>query len=224
MKTINNAILRDPSKEGILPIFDKNSRMLILGSITSIDGMKKGFYYASKRNQFWELLDFCLGLENRNSFLNLKEMLQNNYDNFDKNQISKEEFEENKNQIKGEFRNKLLSHNLAMCDIFKSCYFAGNSSLDCDIILNNTNFPFETYKDYLQENIQNSNIEYVFTTSVFVTKLFKKMQIEGNYELITLISPSPRRGSINEKKLKWKQDFDLCFAKENNIAQNKKII
>ncbi|MGP1360317.1 DNA-deoxyinosine glycosylase [Campylobacter sp.] len=38
------------------PIFDKNSKILILGSFPSIVSRKIGFYYANPQNRFWRVL------------------------------------------------------------------------------------------------------------------------------------------------------------------------
>ena len=38
------------------PIFDKNSRVLILGSMPSIISRKENMYYANKTNRFWAVM------------------------------------------------------------------------------------------------------------------------------------------------------------------------
>ena len=38
------------------PIFDKNSKILILGSFPSVVSRKIGFYYANPQNRFWRVL------------------------------------------------------------------------------------------------------------------------------------------------------------------------
>lgn len=38
------------------PIFDKNSKILILGSFPSVVSRKFGFYYANPQNRFWRML------------------------------------------------------------------------------------------------------------------------------------------------------------------------
>ena len=38
------------------PIFDKNSKILILGSFPSAPSRKLGFYYANPQNHFWRVL------------------------------------------------------------------------------------------------------------------------------------------------------------------------
>ena len=38
------------------PIFDKNSKILILGSFPSVISRKFGFYYTNPQNRFWQVL------------------------------------------------------------------------------------------------------------------------------------------------------------------------
>ena len=38
------------------PIYDKNSQVLILGSIPSLKSREVGFYYSHKKNRFWQTL------------------------------------------------------------------------------------------------------------------------------------------------------------------------
>lgn len=39
------------------PIYDEDSKVLILGSIPSVKSREKGFYYAHPRNRFWKTLE-----------------------------------------------------------------------------------------------------------------------------------------------------------------------
>ena len=47
----------------IEPIYDENSRILILGSFPSVKSREKSFYYAHPQNRFWRLLAAILGEE-----------------------------------------------------------------------------------------------------------------------------------------------------------------
>ena len=38
------------------PIYDKNSKVLILGTIPSVKSREVGFYYANPKNRFWKIL------------------------------------------------------------------------------------------------------------------------------------------------------------------------
>lgn len=42
--------------QGFEPVFDANSRVLILGSFPSVKSRADGFYYANPRNRFWVVL------------------------------------------------------------------------------------------------------------------------------------------------------------------------
>ena len=43
-------------KIGFAPVFDEQSRVLILGSFPSVKSRKIEFYYGNKQNRFWRLL------------------------------------------------------------------------------------------------------------------------------------------------------------------------
>lgn len=208
MKEIINPVFRCPKNAGIVPVFNKDCEILILGSITAVDGMKKGFYYASNKNQLWSLLDLCL---NTNCFSKLKNDLKINYDNFKLNKISKIEFDKQKDIIKTEFSKELLNRKIAICDVFTECYFNNNSSMDIDIILNNENYPYKTSKEILQNILDNSKIKTIVVNSKFVESQLKKLNLSGNFDIKYVISPSPRRGSIDKKIDNWKQVFGAIF-------------
>ncbi len=39
------------------PIYNKNSKILVLGSMPSITSRKNNFYYANKNNRFWKIIN-----------------------------------------------------------------------------------------------------------------------------------------------------------------------
>ncbi len=43
------------------PVFDPDSRILILGSFPSVRSREEGFYYGHPRNRFWKMLALCFG-------------------------------------------------------------------------------------------------------------------------------------------------------------------
>ena len=49
--------------EEIPPVFDKNSRVLILGTIPSPKSREAAFYYAHPQNRFWRVLAEVMGEE-----------------------------------------------------------------------------------------------------------------------------------------------------------------
>jgi hypoxanthine-DNA glycosylase len=42
--------------KGFEPVYDKNSRILILGSFPSVKSREVNFYYGNKQNRFWKIL------------------------------------------------------------------------------------------------------------------------------------------------------------------------
>ena len=38
------------------PVYDKNSKILILGSLPSVKSREQGFYYGHKQNRFWRVI------------------------------------------------------------------------------------------------------------------------------------------------------------------------
>ena len=43
------------------PVYDEESRILILGSMPSVKSREEGFYYAHPRNRFWKTLEVVYG-------------------------------------------------------------------------------------------------------------------------------------------------------------------
>ena len=48
-------------KHTIAPVYDKNSRILILGSFPSVKSREQQFFYGHKQNRFWKVLAGILG-------------------------------------------------------------------------------------------------------------------------------------------------------------------
>lgn len=49
-----NIIIMDTVKHGFDPVYDKDSKVLVLGSFPSVKSREINFYYGNKRNRFWE--------------------------------------------------------------------------------------------------------------------------------------------------------------------------
>ena len=45
------------------PVYDKDSKILILGSFPSVKSREQGFYYGHARNRFWKVLSVLLSCE-----------------------------------------------------------------------------------------------------------------------------------------------------------------
>ena len=65
-------------KHNIAPVFDENSRILILGSFPSVKSREAEFFYAHPQNRFWKVLSGLLGCALPQTVGEKREMLINN--------------------------------------------------------------------------------------------------------------------------------------------------
>lgn len=98
--------------QGFKPVIDKNSRILILGSMPSEESLRKKQYYANPRNQFWRILYTLFALEEREN--------QQEWGSLPGPQISY-----------SEKLNFVLHNQLALWDVIEACEREG--SLDAAI-------------------------------------------------------------------------------------------
>lgn len=61
------------------PIFDENSKILILGSLPSVKSREQGFYYGHPQNRFWKVLAAVLSCEVPATIEEKKHMLLTNH-------------------------------------------------------------------------------------------------------------------------------------------------
>ena len=59
----------------INPVYDENSRILILGSFPSVKSREQKFFYGHKQNRFWKVVSGILGCEVPQTIEEKKEML-----------------------------------------------------------------------------------------------------------------------------------------------------
>ena len=59
-----------------LPVYDQESRVLILGSFPSVKSRETGFYYGHPKNRFWKLLAFLYDTKEPVSIEEKKEFLK----------------------------------------------------------------------------------------------------------------------------------------------------
>lgn len=60
------------------PIFNKNCKILILGSCPSVKSLEQGEYYAHKQNRFWKVMFALFKEKPTNDYSAKKQMLLNN--------------------------------------------------------------------------------------------------------------------------------------------------
>lgn len=56
MRRLHTEMEERIKKTGFAPVFDQNSRVLILGSFPSVKSREISFYYGNKQNRFWKML------------------------------------------------------------------------------------------------------------------------------------------------------------------------
>lgn len=60
------------------PVYDGNSKILILGSFTSVKSREQGFYYGNPQNRFWKVISAALNAEPPDTVLQKKQLLLSN--------------------------------------------------------------------------------------------------------------------------------------------------
>ncbi|MFW6231103.1 MAG: uracil-DNA glycosylase family protein [Nanoarchaeota archaeon] len=166
------------------PFIPKHATVLILGSFpprrTYID--KEGnqilsFFYQSKRNQLWKILEAIYGARLYH-------------------RIEDESIEENVERKK-EF---LAEHNIAIADIIKICRRKRpGSALDVDMEV----LKLQPIDQLLRDN---PSLQAVLCTSAYVYDLMRKNFGDIGADLIKLPSPSPRHIlPFDEKARRYKE-------------------
>lgn len=62
-------------KHGFLPVYDKDSKVLILGSFPSVKSRQTEFYYGNPQNRFWKTLSSYFGVATPSTIEEKKQML-----------------------------------------------------------------------------------------------------------------------------------------------------
>ena len=62
-----------------LPVYDENSKLLILGSFPSVKSREQGFYYGHPQNRFWKVLAAVCAFEVPQTIEEKKQMLLANH-------------------------------------------------------------------------------------------------------------------------------------------------
>lgn len=63
----------------IPPLYDRNSRILILGSFPSVKSRETEFFYAHPQNRFWRILENIYGCEHCESVSDKKKLILSNH-------------------------------------------------------------------------------------------------------------------------------------------------
>ena len=60
-KSIDNDSMKTKIAHPFPPLYDKNSRILILGSFPSVKSREQRFFYGHPQNRFWRVVSGVLG-------------------------------------------------------------------------------------------------------------------------------------------------------------------
>lgn len=154
------------------PLYDKDSKILILGSFPSKKSLELGFYYANPQNRFWNILG---GIFNED--------------------IPKVKSKMSKEECKSVFKQQkafLLRHNIAIWDVAKVA--KNKSSLDSTLEILALNDISQLCKD--------SKIKAIFTVGKKATELYKKFHSSNGLESKYLPSSSSANAGYNLESLK----------------------
>ena len=66
---------KQPQLHTIAPVYDENSRILILGSFPSVKSREAAFFYGHPQNRFWRVLAAVLGEETPQTAAEKKSLL-----------------------------------------------------------------------------------------------------------------------------------------------------
>ena len=144
----------------IKPLYNKNSKTLILGSFPSVKSREENFFYGHKQNRFWKVISSVFNTPLPTTI-----------------------------EVK---RNLILSNNLALWDVIKSCEIVGSA----DSTITNV-----TPND-LTVILNNSNVTRIFVNGKTAYKYYVKyIEKSINIKATVLPSTSPANSSASLEKL-----------------------
>lgn len=192
-----------------LPFNIENAKILILGTFPSKNAYEEGkpfFYYQSKNNEFWKIMDEILQIREK---YNGKQLYLNDNIGFKKK--------------------VLIYHGISLVDIFKKIERKNNTSNDGDLVVK------ECWEGLINDVTNNKNIEKILVplgVYSLLRKYYRKIQKEkeGGYNVgkksefygkYILICPSFSPSSYRRSKIKDLKEKTDEFKK---IFQRLKII
>lgn len=157
-------------KHEIPPVYDKNSKILILGSFPSVKSRENQFFYHHPQNRFWKVLSGVVGCDMPVTIDDKKEFLLNNniavWDVIASCEIEGSSDSSIKNVVVNDL-NKIID----TCDI-KQIFCNGGKS-------------FELYKKYCEKNTNLKSIKLPSTSPAnarfSLEKLINEWQIIKNF-------------------------------------------
>ena len=170
----------------IPPVWNSESRLLILGTMPSPASREAGFFYMHPQNRFWKVVPAVFGEE-------LK--LPNNTGTGRAVDASEENLELKKSAIQ-ERKDFLLRHNIALWDVLSSCDINGASDASIKNAVPND----------FNEIFSKSKITRVFCTGKTAFNLWQKLcapvyEVRFNLKSECLPSTSPANAAWSLERL-----------------------
>lgn len=172
----------------IPPVWNSESRILILGTMPSPKSREVGFYYMHPQNRFWNVLSKVFG-ETLGSNNDAKKVI-------DEINTQNPATPPDNHSCITERRDFLLRHNIAMWDVLASCQIEGAADSSIKNAVPN---------DFTQI-FENSNIHHVFCTGKTAFTLWKKYcaalyEEHFNLTVHCLPSTSPANAQWSKERL-----------------------
>lgn len=197
-------------KRSCLKPFNLNGcHLLIVGTITSPKGQEAGFFYTSKTNRLWELLDQVLPNDQDVSLAAKQAYLADH---------------PNDPKTLEDMKEKLKANGIGFCDIYQSCYFKKKDSASDQQIASKKDgvHGSKIARDDMKKAWKNPQIVRIFLTSAFTrdvgvaNDLWNKEDVVGEKDkVIQLLSPSKALAltgkTPQDVEKDWKQKFGQAF-------------
>lgn len=154
----------------IEPLYNENSKILILGSFPSQKSREQKFFYGHSQNRFWKVLSLVY-------------------------KVSEPKTVEEKREF-------LLSNNIAVWDVIKSCEIVGSSDSSIKNVVPND----------LKIILSNSKVKYIYVNGKTAEKYYNKY-LKNNLGIMAhcLPSTSPANAawSVERLALAWSIIYEI---------------
>ena len=177
---------------GFDPVYDKESRILILGSFPSVASRANDFYYGNPRNRFWQIIAACLG---KSTPPNAGEPLNPTASaapaSLDQSILAKKQL--------------LLDGRIALWDVIASCDIKGSSDASIKNVV-----PAD-----VPRILNVAPIEAVICNGATAGRLYKRyLQWQVGLEATVLPSTSPANAAWSTDRLieRWREELQPLLA------------
>ena len=182
---------------GFDPVFDENSRILILGSFPSVKSRENAFYYGNPHNRFWQVIAGCLNAP----------VPPNEGDPFKGKPASLEQSIAAKKEL-------LLTHGIALWDAIESCDIKGSSDASIKNVV-----PAQ-----IGRILERAPIGAVICNGNAAWRLYRKyLQWQVGIEAHALPSTSPANATWQPERLskRWREEMTPLLKAVNEGSLEK---